>query len=308
MRRKKVNKLIIGTRGSTLALKQAHYVQNLLQSAHPHIGIEIKTIQSLGDNQQETPLPEIGAKGLFTAEIESELLSQKIDLAVHSLKDLPSRLPEGLIYAGSPKREDARDVFISHKWESVEDVPAKSIMASGSTRRKAQFLELRSDLEFFDLRGNIETRLNKLKTKGWDGIIMAAAALHRLNMSDQITSYLDPLQFVPAVGQGAIGLEIKQGRGDIEKLTNSIIDNETTQCCQSERLFLAHLEGGCSTAIGCWGRMESGHFFITGYTAAENGSKVLRKSLKGMPGDSNQLAEQLAEEFEQAGARELLAG
>ena len=303
-----MNKLIIGTRGSTLALKQAHYVQNLLQSLHPNIGIEIKTIQSLGDNQQETPLPEIGAKGLFTAEIESELLSQKIDLAVHSLKDLPSALPEGLIYAGSPKREDARDVFISHKWRSVEDVPTKSTIASGSTRRKAQFLELRSDLEFVDLRGNIETRLNKLKTKGWDGVIMAAAALHRLNMSDHITRYLNPLQFVPAVGQGAIGLEIKQGREDIKKLIDSIIDNETTQCCQAERLFLAHLEGGCSTAIGCWGRMENRRFLITGYAAAVDGSKVLRKSLKGMPADSSRLARQLAEEFEQAGARELLAG
>ena len=302
-----MNKLIIGTRGSTLALKQAHYVRNLLQSAHPHIGVEIKTIQSLGDDQQETPLPEIGAKGLFTAEIESELLSQKIDLAVHSLKDLPSTLPEGLIYAGSPKREDARDVFISHKWRSVEDVPTKSTIASGSTRRKAQFLEQRSDLEFVDLRGNIETRLNKLKTEGWDGLIMAAAALHRLNMSDQITRYLDPLQFVPAVGQGAIGLELKRGRDEVELLVDSIIDTETTQCCQAERLFLAHLEGGCSTAIGCWGRMENRRFLITGYTATTNGSKVLRKSLKGMPADSNQLALQLAEEFERAGARELLA-
>ena len=303
-----MNKLIIGTRGSALALKQAHYVQNLLQSAHPHLGVEIKTIQSLGDNQQETPLPEIGAKGLFTAEIESELLSQKIDLAVHSLKDLPSTLPDGLTYAGSPEREDARDVFISHKWRSLEDVPAKSTIASGSTRRKAQFLEVRSDLKFCDLRGNIETRLDKLKTEGWDGIIMAAAALHRLNMSDQITRYMDPLQFVPAVGQGAIGLEIKQGREELEKLVDSIIDIETTQCCQAERLFLSLLEGGCSSAIGCWGRMENRRFLITGYAAASNGSKVVRKSLKGMPADSDQLALQLAEEFERAGARELLAG
>ena len=303
-----MNKLIIGTRGSALALKQAHYVQNLLQSAHPHLDVEIKTIQSLGDNQQETPLPEIGAKGLFTAEIESELLNQKIDLAVHSLKDLPSTLPDGLTYAGSPKREDARDVFISHKWRSLEDVPAKSTIASGSTRRKAQFLEVRSDLKFCDLRGNIETRLDKLKTEGWDGIIMAAAALHRLNMSDQITRYMDPLQFVPAVGQGAIGLEIKQGREKIEQLLESIIDIETTQCCQAERLFLSRLEGGCSSAIGCWGRIENRRFLITGYVAASNGSKVVRKSLKGMPADSDQLALQLAEEFERAGARELLAG
>jgi len=303
-----VNKLIIGTRGSTLALKQAHYVQSVLQSLYPLIDIEIKTIQSLGDIRKNVPLPNIGAKGLFTAEIESELLSQKIDLAVHSLKDLPSALPEGLIYAGSPKREDARDVFISHKWKSVEDVPNESTIASGSIRRKAQFLELRSDLEFADLRGNIETRLKKLKTKGWDGVIMAAAALHRLNMSDHITSYLDPLQFVPAVGQGAIGLEIKQGREDIKKLIDSMIDIETTQCCQAERLFLAHLEGGCSTAIGCWGRMEDRRFVITGYAATVDGSKVLRKSLKGMPDESSRLARQLAEAFEQAGARELLAG
>ena len=302
-----MSSIIIGSRGSSLALQQSHHIRNLLQSAHPHLGVEIKTIQSLGDNQQETPLPEIGAKGLFTAEIESELLSQKIDLAVHSLKDLPSTLPDGLKYIGSPKREDARDVFISHKWRSLEDAPVKSIIASGSTRRKAQFLEVRSDFEFRDLRGNIETRLNKLKTEGWDGIIMAAAALHRLNMSDQITRYLDPLQFVPAVGQGAIGLEIKQGREELEKLLDSIIDIETTQCCQAERLFLSRLEGGCSSAIGCWGRMENRRFLITGYAAAGNGSKVLRKSLKGMPADSNQLALQLAEDFEKAGAKELLA-
>ena len=302
-----MSSIIIGSRGSSLALQQSHHIRNLLQSAHPHLGVEIKTIQSLGDNQQETPLPEIGAKGLFTAEIESELLSQKIDLAVHSLKDLPSTLPDGLKYIGSPKREDARDVFISHKWRSLEDAPAKSIIASGSTRRKAQFMEVRSDLEFRDLRGNIETRLNKLKTEGWDGIIMAAAALHRLNMSDQITRYLDPLQFVPAVGQGAIGLEIKQGREELEKLVDSIIDIETTQCCQAERLFLSRLEGGCSSAIGCWGRMENRRFLITGYAAASNGSKVVRKSLKGMPADSSQLALQLAKDFEKAGAKELLA-
>ena len=302
-----MSSIIIGSRGSSLALLQSHHIRNLLQSAHPHLGVEIKTIQSLGDNQQETPLPEIGAKGLFTAEIESELLSQKIDLAVHSLKDLPSTLPDGLKYIGSPKREDARDVFISHKWRSLEDAPVKSIIATGSTRRKAQFLEVRSDLEFRDLRGNIETRLNKLKTEGWDGIIMAAAALHRLNMSDQITRYLDPLQFVPAVGQGAIGLEIKQGREKLEKLLDSIIDIESTQCCQAERLFLSRLEGGCSSAIGCWGRMENRRFLITGYAAASNGSKVVRKSLKGMPADSDQLALQLAEEFERAGAKELLA-
>ena len=303
-----MSSIIIGSRGSSLALLQSCHIRNLLQSAHPHLGVEIKTIQSLGDNQQETPLPEIGTRGLFTAEIESELLSQKIDLAVHSLKDLPSTLPDGLKYIGSPKREDARDVFISHKWRSLEDAPAKSIIASGSARRKAQFLEIRSDLEFRDLRGNIETRLNKLKTEGWDGIIMAAAALHRLNMSDQITRYLDPLQFVPAVGQGAIGLEIKQGREKLEKLLDSIIDIESTQCCQAERLFLSRLEGGCSSAIGCWGRMENRRFLITGYAAASNGSKVVRKSLKGMPADSDQLALQLAEEFERAGARELLAG
>ena len=302
-----MSSIIIGSRGSSLALLQSHHIRNLLQSAHPHLGVEIKTIQSLGDNQQETPLPEIGAKGLFTAEIESELLSQKIDLAVHSLKDLPSTLPDGLKYIGSPKREDARDVFISHKWRSLEDAPVKSIIATGSTRRKAQFMEVRSDLEFRDLRGNIETRLNKLKTEGWDGIIMAAAALHRLNMSDQITRYLDPLQFVPAVGQGAIGLEIKQGREKLEKLLDSIIDIETTQCCQAERLFLSRLEGGCSSAIGCWGRMENRRFLITGYAAASNGSKVVRKSLKGMPADSDQLALQLAEDFERAGAKELLA-
>jgi len=302
-----MSSIIIGSRGSSLALLQSHHIRNLLQSAHPHLGVEIKTIQSLGDNQQETPLPEIGAKGLFTAEIESELLSQKIDLAVHSLKDLPSTLPDGLKYIGSPKREDARDVFISHKWRSLEDAPVKSIIATGSTRRKAQFLEVRSDLEFRDLRGNIETRLNKLKTEGWDGIIMAAAALHRLNMSEQITRYLDPLQFVPAVGQGAIGLEIKQGREELEKLLDSIIDIESTQCCQAERLFLSRLEGGCSSAIGCWGRMENRRFLITGYAAASNGSKVVRKSLKGMPADSDQLALQLAEDFERAGAKELLA-
>ncbi len=294
----------LGTRGSKLALLQANYIKDLLEHSIPNLQVEITVITTSGDNIQDRPLPEIGGKGLFTAEIETALLNHDIDLAVHSLKDLPSTLPEGLIYAGSPKREDARDVFVSNCRKTIKDIPHGGTIATGSTRRKAQLLHFRKDLNIVDLRGNIDTRLRKLDEGEWDGIIMAAAALHRMELKDRITQYLNPSEFVPSVGQGAIGLEIAENRNDVAQLIQSIIHEVTTLECEAERVFLKKLEGGCSIPIGCHARILNTECCINGFLAKTDGEGILKATLKGSSDAVLKLAEQLSEEFINAGAKE----
>ena len=302
-----MHQLTIGTRGSLLAINQAQQIKNLLESSHTQLTVDLKIIKTTGDKIQDKPLPEIGNKGLFTAELESELLEHEIDLAVHSLKDLPTQLPSGLIYAGSPNREDPRDAFISQKWHSIKKVPKGGTIATGSSRRKAQLLGYRKDLNIVDLRGNIDTRLKKLQDGNWDGIIMASAALKRLGLDAQIAELLDIDWFTPSAGQGAIGLEIADNRIDIASLINAICHKETTMCCSAERNFLAKLEGGCSTPIGCNARVENGKFIISGFLAAPDGSRKLQSKLEGAIGDVNKLSLQLAHEHLNNGAKEILS-
>ena len=285
---------------------QAEKIKELLQTSSPNLEIAIKVIKTSGDLNRNAPLAEIGAKGLFTAELEEELLNNRIDLAVHSLKDLLSTLPDGLLYAGSPLREDARDALISSRWSSVNDVPKGGIIATGSTRRKAQLLELRPDLQICGLRGNIDTRLKKLNEGEWDGIIMAFAALIRIGQESVVSEALDPDQFVPAVGQGAIGLEISANREDVADLLKAIIDTKTTLCCKVERQFLAAVEGGCSTPIGCWARLEDGEFKFTAYAASIDGSKCLRINMSGELNDAVKIATKMSYEFLKQGIKDLI--
>lgn len=299
-------KIVIGSRGSQLAMWQTHYIKSLLEQAHPGLEVGIKKITTRGDAIQDVPLPKIGDKGLFTAEIETELLADNIQLAVHSLKDLPTTLPDGLLYGGSPVRADARDALISLKWKSISEIPEKGVIATGSLRRKAAILNLKPGMHFTDLRGNIDTRLRKLKENGWDGIIMAAAALKRLEMEDQIAALLDPDVFVPSVSQGAIGLEVNANRPDVQDLLTSIIDNETVQCCQAERAFGRTLEGGCSVPLGAWARMDGAAMKLTGFVSNYAGTKQIRESLTGSPDDPEALGIKLAERYIELGAKELL--
>ncbi len=299
-------KLVIGSRGSQLALWQSNYIKSLLEQAHPALAVSIKKITTRGDAIQDVPLPKIGDKGLFTAEIESELLADDIQLAVHSLKDLPTTLPDGLVYGGSPQRADARDAFISLKWRSIDEVPEAGVIATGSLRRKAMILNLKPGMQFTDLRGNIDTRLRKLKKHGWDGIIMAAAALKRLKMDDRITAFLNPEFFVPSVSQGAIGLEVNANRPDVRELLSVIIHQETLRCCQAERTFGRKLEGGCSVPLGAWARMDGDQMRLTGFVSNYAGTQQIRESLTSSPDDPETLGLELAERYIELGAKELL--
>lgn len=302
----KTTKMIlkIGSRKSRLAIWQSELIAQRLQDAHPGLKTQIVTMDTLGDQRRDIPLPAIGAKGLFTAELEEALLSDQIDLAVHSLKDLPSQLPDGLIFAGSPKRAAPTDSLITTRFNSLEDLPQGATIATGSRRRRAQLLHFRPDLQFVDLRGNIGTRLKKLVDLGYDGIIMATAALDRLQITDQLTVELPPEKFVPAVGQGAIGVEIRQGRADVEKLLHPIFDPETVAAVRAERHFMSLLDGGCSVALGAYCQRTDDHWTFHGWASSSDGKQALIDSTRGP--DPNTLANQMAKDFLSRGANEIL--
>jgi len=278
----------------------------MLLKVHPHLEIHINIIKTQGDLNLDKPLYEIGGKSIFTAELEDVLLNHHIDLAVHSLKDLPSTMENGLLYIGSPKREDARDVFVSNKWNMLSEVPSDGTIATGSIRRKAQLLHQHPDLHILGIRGNIDTRLRKLDQNKWDGIITAASALHRLGLQNRISQYLDPENFVPAGGQGALGLEIVIDREDIKQIVSDIIDTNTTKCCQAERLYLTQMGGDCFSPIGCWARMENGALHITGYSSSIDGSRYLIKTVQGDIIEAEKLALKLADTMIEHDARELM--
>jgi len=302
-----MNTIYIGTRGSKLALWQAEYVRQLLLSQNTLFEIELRIFSTRGDQIQDVALPEIGGKGLFTKELEDALLNEEIHLAVHSLKDMPSNLPEGLTIAGTPERQDPRDAFISYRWDSIEELPVKSLIGSGSVRRRAQIRSFRPEVAFVDLRGNIDTRLRRLKEHGWDGIIMAAVALNRLGREDLITTYLDPIYFVPSVGQGAIAIEAKSSRDDIMKLVRTVNHQPTYEAISAERSFMARLEGGCSVPLGAWARFENDDLLLTGYFSDLDGQKKILRTITDSSGSSTDLGLHLAEEFEARRFKELVA-
>jgi hydroxymethylbilane synthase len=299
-------KVKLGSRKSRLALWQTHKIAELLTAAHQGLEIDIVTMDTLGDKTTDKPLPAIGAKGLFTIELEEALLEDTVDIAVHSLKDLPTELPEGLIYAGSPVRANPTDAFISTKWKDLSELPPDATIATGSRRRKSQLLSERPGLTFKDLRGNIDTRLRKLDEYGWDGIIMASAALERLERPELITTELDPAVYVPAVGQGAIGLETRAGREDIAALIAPILHGDTVKAVTAERLFLNRLEGGCSVALGayCYRSTGTGPWIFRGWVGSQDGSRKLAEEATG--DDPIALAEAMIERFLTHGARSIL--
>jgi hydroxymethylbilane synthase len=300
------NKIRIGTRRSPLAMWQSKHIEGLLLEKWPQLQIEIVPIVTTGDRITDVPLPKIGDKGLFTREIEERLLLGEIDLAVHSLKDLPTTLPEGLIYAGSPERADVRDAFISTKWKKLADVPEDGTIATGSLRRKAQLASQKPKLHFADLRGNIDTRLRKLDEFGYDGILMAAAALLRLERANLITEYLAPETFIPAVGQGAIGLETASNRQDLQTLLSPIIHNHTILCCRAERAFMRSLEGGCSVPLGAWARIFDEQIHLSAFLGSPDGSRTIRNSLLLSKSNPEDAGIALAKIFLERGARDIL--
>ncbi len=298
-------KLKLGSRTSNLALWQSRRVASEIEAAHEHISVDIVGMETTGDRRGDVPLPSIGAKGLFTAELEQALLEDRIDLAVHSLKDLPSTLPEGLKFAGSLERANPTDAFISTRWNGVDELPDGAQVATGSQRRRAQLLHRFPSLKLVNLRGNIETRLQKLEDQGHDGIIMATAALHRLAIDDHITEALDPSEFVPAVAQGAIGVETRVGRDDIDELLAPIWHRPTVEAVRAERHFMRRLDGGCSVALGgyCRPRSEGGWSFH-GWASSTDGQQVIKQTTHG--DDPTSLAKTMAQSFVERGAQDIL--
>ncbi len=305
------NKTIrIGTRGSTLARWQANWVRRELQSRWPGCTITVEIIRTKGDRVLESPLSTIGDKGLFTREIEDALLEGAIDLAVHSLKDLPTDLPAGLAIGAVTRREDVRDVFIPHPRtleKTLLGQPPGTTIATGSLRRKCQILSLRPDLAIADIRGNLDTRLRKLEASAWGGMLLARAGVVRLGWEKVIGETLDAETILPAVGQGALGLEIRSGDRDLSAFVEPIADRAATSATGAERALLKHLGGGCQVPIGAYGRIETEVLRLDAMVGSVDGTSTVRGSIAGDPRQAESLGTTLAEQLLRRGADRILA-
>ena len=305
-------RLNIGSRGSDLAMWQARWVQRALEKKFKGLKVGILTIKTKGDKILDSPLSKVGDKGLFTREIEHALLKNEIDIAVHSLKDLPTELPAGLTIGAICEREDVRDVFIPHPrnpTKKLVDQPRGSRIATGSLRRKCQLLNLRPDLEIVDIRGNLNTRLEKLRQSDWAGMLLARAGVVRLGWTDLIGDTLDASTMLPAVGQGALGIEIRDGDGRVAGCVSSLHHTPTAQAAFAERALLHRLEGGCQVPIGTFGRIDAGGALVLdAIVGSLDGRKVVRGKVQGSPGDAVALGERLADQLLERGAKEILAG
>ena len=296
----------IGTRGSDLALWQAHYVKAQLDQHYPEVEFEIEVIETTGDQMVDVALSKIGDKGLFTRQIETALLSQKIDMAVHSLKDLQTLQPEGLRIGAVCEREMPNDAFISREGRSIEELPPGARVATGSLRRRSQMLHHRPDLIVEEIRGNVPTRLRKFDESRLDGIILAYAGLNRLGYADRITQIIPTDLMLPAVGQGAVAIEICDGNDDINEMVAAIDYAETRVCVRAERAFLRQLEGGCQVPIGGLATLEGDTVTLTGFVGSLDGAVSFRESEQGSKDTPEEIGMRLAESLVELGARELL--
>ncbi len=301
--------IIIGTRSSELALWQTNWVAAELRKLHPAVTVDIIKIKTTGDKILDAPLSKIGDKGLFTKELEVALLEKRIDLAVHSLKDVPTQLSNGLMIGAVSKREDVRDVFISHpqkKYRLLNDVPQNGTVATGSLRRKCQLLKHRPDLQIADIRGNLATRKKKLEESLWDGMLLARAGLVRLGWESIITEVLEPTFILPAVGQGALAIEIRSDDARLRELIKPLNHDETQYATQAERALLRELEGGCQIPIGTFGRIENGSLKLDAIVGSVNGKKIVTGKTEGVPHSAEILGVALAKELLAKGAKEIL--
>jgi len=304
-----IQKIIIGTRESPLALWQTNWVGARLQEIQPGIVVEKKIIKTTGDKILDSPLSKIGDKGLFTKEIERALLDRAIHIAVHSLKDIPTALPDGLKLGAISMREDVSVVFISHpkkKYHSLQDVPNKGKIATGSLRRKCQLLNHRPDLDIVDIRGNLQTRKTKLDQSDWDGMLLAKAGVVRLGWEALITETLSPHFILPAVGQGAMAIEIREDDQDVNALVWKLNHLITQQSTFGERALLRRLEGGCQIPIGAYGRIDGTQFLMDAVVGSLDGKTMIRGTVRGNLKESEALGIRLAEELLQKGADKIL--
>ena len=299
--------LVIGTRGSQLALWQAEWVQARLREIAPSVAIRLERIRTSGDKILDVPLAKIGGKGLFVKEIEEALSRGDIDLAVHSMKDVPSVLPEGLAIVCIPVREDARDALLTRDRVAFQDLPAGAKVGTSSLRRQAQLLAHRPDLNVVMLRGNVNTRLRKLQEGEFDAIVLAAAGLTRLGWAGHVTEYLPPALSLPAVGQGALGIESRADDAFVRELLDPINDHRTSIAVSAERAFLDRLEGGCQVPIAGHAVIEDRTVQFEGLVARVDGTQVIRDRMEGPVEQAAQLGTALADRILDAGGKEILA-
>ena len=297
-------KLVVGTRGSNLALVQTNWVVDQLKKENPGVEFEVKIIKTKGDLIKDLPLDKIGDKGLFVKEIEKSLLDGEIDMAVHSMKDMPSYLPEGLKFAHSPKREDPRDALIFKEgYKSLDDLPQGARIGTGSKRRKYQLLKHRPDLEIVPIRGNIETRIKKIETEKLDGVVLAASGLRRAGLDDKIDYYIPTDIMLPAPAQGILALEIREDDKETEKIIDSIKDDITKIQMDAERGFLIGVNGSCHIPMGAYCEIEGEKITLTGLYGDGEGKKIVVQSQVGTLADAPKIGYELAKsvlkEYEQ---------
>ncbi len=308
--------ITVGTRGSKLALWQANWVKDRLAAAGHHA--EIRIIKTTGDKLQRlaptAPLPasvaetvaRVGTKGLFIKEIEDALLAGKVDVAVHSLKDLPTVQPEGLVLAAVPPREDARDVFISKDGKAFAALAPRARVATSSLRRQTQLCALRDDLEIIAMRGNLDTRLKKLDRGGCDALVVAAAGVHRLGLSEHITSYFTFEEMCPAVGQGALAIEIREKDSHLAAALAPLDDPATHTAVRAERALLRRLGGGCQVPIAAYAHQQDGQLSLRAVVASADGRTLIRSEAEGLPSDPESLGTRAAEDLLRQGAQKIL--
>ncbi len=296
----------IGTRASLLAVTQSTWVGNRIEEQYPGTTVELVRITTKGDKILDVPLAKVGGKGLFVKEIEDALLDGRVDLAVHSMKDVPTELPPALHVAIVPEREVPVDAFISARYGSIDELPAGAVIGTSSLRRKAQLAALRPDLAIRDLRGNLDTRLRKLEEGQYDAIILAAAGLNRLGMQARITSLFDPARMLPAIGQGALGIELRRDDSELLAGLQFLHHPATATAVAAERAFLFRLEGGCQVPIGAHATLAGATVSLTGLIARVDGSEILRQEMSAAADQAAELGTRLADDLLGRGGRTIL--
>ncbi|ULA63425.1 MAG: hydroxymethylbilane synthase [Nitrospira sp.] len=298
--------LVLGTRASKLALQQSEWFQRQVEAIAPEVRVTLTRIQTSGDKIVDVPLAKIGGKGLFVKEIEEALLSGEIDFAVHSMKDVPTQLPDGLEILCVPPREDARDALISRTGCRFQELPLGARIGSSSLRRQSQFLHARPDLRIEMLRGNLDTRLKKLKDGQFDAIILAAAGLRRLGWTEEITEYLDPHLCLPAIGQGALGIEGRSNDQFVRSILSRLTHPPTQVAVTAERALLHRLEGGCQVPIAAYASLTNDQVHLEGLVASVDGKTVIRDAVQGTRAEAQALGTALAERLLARGADKIL--
>lgn len=298
--------LILGTRGSRLALVQTEEVLGALRRHHPAREFQVKVVSTRGDEDTVTPLPVLG-RGVFSREIERELLDRRIDLAVHSLKDLPGTLPQGLMLAAFPERADARDVLVSRSGARLAELPPGAVVGTSSPRRAALVREARPDLRTESVRGNVDTRVRKVMAGQYDALVLAAAGLLRLGQAEVVTEHLDPERFIPAIGQGTMAVEVREDDAELVDLLRSLDHGPTRVATTAERSFLRHVGGGCKAPVAAYATVHGGTVRLRGLVASPDGARVYRRVLEAPVAEAEAAGARLVEALEAAGAKDLLA-